>query len=322
MTTLLLTRSEVESLLEPQAILPALRAAFLAYSLARAIPAQRARSPLPGAEPGSVTVLFPGLVADIPAYSVKVHAKFPQQQPAIKGVLHLHDLKTGQLLAIMDSTYLTAVRTGLAGAIAADTLARADAGRVAIIGAGVQGELQLRCLALVRNLRQVRVFDTQPGRAEEYAQRLAPVVQTPIIPAVSPAEAVQDAEIIVTATWARAPFLFAEMVTPGTHITTLGPDEPGKCEVDAHLLQESLFVCDDRELAVSMGAIGGAGLSAEAIHAELGEVIGGLRPGRTNAEQITIYGGVGLAFQDLVAAWHLYQHALHQQRGREISFLS
>lgn len=322
MTTLLLTRSEVEALLEPQAILPALRAAFQAYSLARTIPAQRARSPLPGAEPGSVTVLFPGLVADIPAYSVKVHAKFPQQQPAIKGVLHLHDLKTGQLLAIMDSTYLTAVRTGLAGAIAADTLARADASLVAIIGAGAQGELQLRCLAMVRVLRQVRVFDTLPGRAEDYAQRLAPALGVPILPASSPAEAVQDAEIIVTATWARTPFLFADMIAPGTHITTLGPDEPGKCEVDARLIQDGLFVCDDRELAVSMGAIGGAGLSAAAIHAELGEVISGLRPGRTNAEQITIYGGVGLAFQDLVAAWHLYQQALHQQRGREISFLS
>jgi ornithine cyclodeaminase len=269
-----------------------------------------------------VTVLFPGLTPDIPAYTVKVHAKFPQQQPAIKGVLHLHDLETGQLLAMMDSTYLTAVRTGLAGAIAADTLARADASRVAIIGAGAQGEIQLRCLALVRALRQVRVFDTLPGRAEAYTQRLSPVVGVPIIPARTVREAVQDADIVVTATWARAPFLFAEMLAPGAHITTLGPDEPGKCEVDAGIIQSGLFVCDDRELAVSMGAIAGAGLSAEAIHAELGEIIGGLRPGRTNDAQITIYGGVGLAFQDLVAAWYLYQRALQRQIGQEISFLS
>ena len=322
MTTLLLTRSEVESLLKPGNILSELRDAFRAYSLSRSIPAQRARSPLPTDEPGSVTVLFPGLTPGIPAYTVKIHAKFPQQQPAIKGVLHLHDLETGRLLAIMDSTYLTAVRTGLAGAIAADTLARADAGRVAIIGAGAQGEVQLRCLALVRTLRQVRVFDTLAGRAEAYARRLAPMIRVPILPASTLREAVQDADIIVTATWAREPFLFADMLAPGAHITTLGPDEPGKCEVDAGIIQDGLFVCDDRDLAVSMGAIAGAGLSGDAIHAELGEIIAGLRPGRTDETQITIYGGVGLAFQDLVAAWHLYQQALKKPIGRKISFLS
>ncbi len=322
MTTLLLTRSEVESLLEPTTLLPALRDAFRAYSLSRTTPSQRARSPLPGDTSGSVTVLFPGLTPGIPAYTVKVHAKFPQQQPAIKGVLHLHDLETGRLLAIMDSTYLTAVRTGLAGAIAADILARTDADRVAIIGAGAQGEIQLRCLALARGLRQVRVFDTLPGRAEAYAQRMGPVVGVPILPVSTVREAVQDADIIVTATWARMPFLFADMLAPGAHITTLGPDEPGKCEVDAGIIQNGLFVCDDRELAASMGAIAGAGLSAEAIHAELGEIIAGQRPGRTSNAQMTIYGGVGLAFQDLIAPWHLYQQALRQQIGREISFLS
>jgi ornithine cyclodeaminase/alanine dehydrogenase-like protein (mu-crystallin family) len=320
--TRILTRSEVAALLEPAESLPALRAAFQAYSLNRAIPAQRARSPLPGEAPASVALLFPGLVPGIPAYTVKVHAKFPQQQPAIKGVLHLHDLETGQLLAIMDSTYLTAVRTGLAGAIAADTLARAEAGRVAIIGAGVQGEMQLRCLALVRTLRQVRVFDTLPGQAEDYARRMEDAVASPILPASTLAKAVQDADIIVTATWSRAPFLFADMLQPGAHITTLGPDEPGKCEVDADVIQAGLFVCDDRELAAKIGAIAGAGLGDEAIHAELGEILAGQRPGRANAEQITIYGGVGLAFQDVVAAWQVYQKALQQQVGQEINFLS
>ena len=98
--------------------------------------------------------------------------------------------------------------------------------------------------------------------------------------------------------------------------------EPGKCEVSAEVIRDAVFVCDDRDLAVSMGAIGGAKLRADAISAELGEVIGGAHPGRLNAEQVTVYGGVGLAFQDAVAAWQIYQAALSQGLGREIEFLT
>jgi ornithine cyclodeaminase/alanine dehydrogenase-like protein (mu-crystallin family) len=136
MATLLLTRSEVERLIDPAVLVPDLCAAFRDYSTS-ADRAQRVRSSL--GDRGSATVLFPGTVAGIPAYTVKVHAKFPDQRPAIRGVLCLHDADTGDLLAVMDSTHLTAVRTGLAGAIAADVLARAESDSVAVIGAGVQG---------------------------------------------------------------------------------------------------------------------------------------------------------------------------------------
>jgi len=322
MTSLLLTRSDVERLLDPVALLPDLRSAFAAYSLQRTIPAQRIRSSLPHGATGSAMVLFPGLIPDIPAYTVKVHAKDPRGRPAIRGLLLLHDLETGRLLAAMDSTHLTAVRTGVAGAIAADVLARPDAGRVAIIGAGAQGTTQARSLALVRRLRQVRVYDTEQGQAEVFAARMAPQLAVPVRACLSVGDAVADADIIVAATWARAPFLFADMLAPGVHITTVGPDEPGKCEVDAGVIADGLFVCDDRDLAVTMGAVGGAGLGPEAIDAELGEVIAGARPGRTSAGQTTIYGGVGLAFQDLAAAWHVYRAARAAGVGRGIDFLS
>src|SRR5262245_5033908 len=111
MGTLLLTRSEAEVLLEPRTLLPDLRAAFRGYSLDPGVRAQRVRSALSG--PGTATILFPGTATGVPAYTVKVHAKFPEQQPAIRGVLCLHDSQTGGILAVMDSTHLTAVRTGL-----------------------------------------------------------------------------------------------------------------------------------------------------------------------------------------------------------------
>ena len=106
MPTLLLTRQEVQTLLVPAALLPDMRSAFKAYSLKRSVPAQRARSPL--WEETSATVLFPGLTAGIPAYTLKVHAKLPGQQPAIQGLIHLHDLSTGELLAVIESSHLTA----------------------------------------------------------------------------------------------------------------------------------------------------------------------------------------------------------------------
>lgn len=314
MPTMLLTRAEIEPLLQLSALLSPLREAFRAYSLERTIPGQRAHSPLPGEQPATAMLLFPGLVAGIPAYTVKVHAKYPTRQPVTQGVILLHELATGQLLAIMDSIAITAIRTGLAGALATDTLARPSASRVAIIGAGMQGRSQLRCLAHVRALTQARVYDTVSQRSEAYVQQMQPEFAFPILAAPSLAAAVEDAEIIISATWSHTPFLSSAMIQPGTHITTLGPDEPGKCEVDAQLIQQSLFVCDDRELAVKMGAIGGVGLGVDAVHAELGEIFGGTRAGRTSDEQITIYGGVGLAFQDLVASWHVYQAAQQQER--------
>ncbi|MBI1743920.1 ornithine cyclodeaminase family protein [Candidatus Acetothermia bacterium] len=319
MQTLLLTRSEVAQLLDPMALLPELRKAFENYSRERTGPAQKVRALLPA--PGNAHILVPGLAPGIPAYSVKVNAKYPNERPAIRGILHLHDLQTGTLLALMDATYITAARTGLTGVLATDLLARKDARSVAIIGAGVQGEFHLRYLALLRSLQRASVYDIVPERAAAFAVRMSSELRFPVVAHESLQVAVKDADIIITATWAEKSFLIPEMAKKGTHLTTVGPDEPGKCEIDASLIKQSLFVCDDRELAVQIGAIGGAGLGPEAIHAELGEVLAGTKLGRTHPEQITIFGSVGLPFQDLVAAWQVYRAAQEKNIGRRLDFL-
>jgi ornithine cyclodeaminase/alanine dehydrogenase-like protein (mu-crystallin family) len=109
-------------------------------------------------------------------------------------------------------------------------------------------------------------------------------------------EALESTEIAVTATWAREPFLFRRHLHPGLHITTLGPDQPGKCEVAADALEVARVVVDDRRLALEMGAVGGAGLGMDSIHAELGEVIAGTKPGRRDDSEITVFASVGLAW--------------------------
>lgn len=318
MPTLILSAADVRRLLDHDALLRALRDAFAAYSTSRAIAAQRAGSALPGPGGKTVMVVFPGLIEGIPAFTVKVNTKLPGATPSVIGALLLADRDTGAVLAIMDSIVITAERTALAGAVAADVLARRDTPRVAVIGAGVQGEAQVRALRRVRRIERVDVVDVVRPRAEAYAARVGPALGVEVVVHDSVADAVRHADLIVTATWAKTPFLTRAMVRDGVHITAVGADEPAKGEVDAELITRALFVCDDRDLAARMGAIGGAGLGPGAIHAELGEVIAGTRPGRTRDDQITIFGTVGLAFQDLAAAWQVYGSARAQGVGTTV----
>ena len=319
--TLILTRREISELVTPTSTLAALREGFLAIHRAGDACATRIPVPLPGAAPegASGMLLAPGHVPGIPAYSVKVHAKFPTARQALKGVIVLHAIDDGRVLAILESTWLTELRTGFAGALGADVLARRDASRVAIIGAGAQGRAQLECLCHVRNIARARVYDTDPGRARAFAETEGVRLDMSVEPSASVAAAVADADIVAAATWSRTPFLTSGMVRPGTHITTLGPDQPGKAEVAADLIRQSVFVADDIALACRMGAVAGVGLDESAVHASLGAVLAGDRPGRTDDDQITVFGAVGLPFQDMVVAWDAYQSALRRGGGRSVA---
>lgn len=317
--TLLLTRPQIAELVDERELLEAIRAGFEGRQAGAAIAGQRLSTSLPG--PGTAMVLFPGLCDGIPAYSVKVHAKFPDSRPAIRGVINLHDLRTGELLAIMDSTLITAVRTGLAGAVAADVLARQDAETVAIIGAGVQGHLQLRHLTLVRPIRRVILYDIEPARAEDLAGRLKAELEVEAVAADSVQAAVAEADIVITATWSREPFLFSPMLRPGTHLTTLGADEPGKAEASRELLETATVICDDKGLAASKGPLAAVGIGPEGAACELTDVLNGNHPGRLRDDELTVFACVGLPFQDLVTAWAVYQAALSSGAGTAVDFL-
>ena len=252
-------------------------------------------------------IVFPGLVPGIPAYTVKTNAKLPQSVPSVRGLISLHDLETGVLLAVMDSIAITAIRTGLIGGLAADVLARKAIDTVAMIGAGTQGREQLRALRLVRSFTTVRVFDTTPSRAEALGRELADLgAEFTVTRDVK--SAVKDADVVITATWAKTPIVTRDMIAPGTHLTAIGADEPGKAELDRALIAASKFVADDAALAVEMGALAGVGLGREAVHCALGDALNGA-PVRTSDDDITVFGSVGLPCQDLPAAWMVYQKA-------------
>ncbi|MEV6267651.1 ornithine cyclodeaminase family protein [Kribbella sp. NPDC051936] len=335
--TLLFTRSDILRSLEIPAVLDALRSGFGAIA---DIDPLRVRTGLPG--PGTATALLPGLMPGIPAYTVKVNAKFPGATPALRGVVCLHDLTDGTLLALLDSSTITAWRTGLAAALATDVLASAGTpegtggvGRgdrtavqaeqpdqrrtrgvaVGVVGAGAQAAMVLAGLTALRRVDRLVVQDVAPARAAEFlaGQGIPGVVVN------DPRAVAAAADVVVLATWSREPLLTAADARPGLHLTTLGADEPGKVELDAGLLSAARVVVDDRALAVQMGALGNVGLGADAA-VTLTDVLTGAVAGRRSAEEITVYAPVGLPWQDLAIAWTVYQAA--SGHVRTIDFLS
>jgi len=306
---ILLGHADLERLLEPRALLEELRAALIAYDGVPAPRGQRPWSPIPSAAKHSVAVVFPGLVPGIPAYTVKINAKLPDARPSVRGLIALMDLETGALLAVMDSVVITRLRTALVGALAAQALARKQVRSVAVIGAGVQGRAQLRALRMVRDFRSVQVFDSHPANAAVLISELRDEFAVPMTMARAVREAVRDADVVITCTWATSPIVLDDMIAKGTHITAVGADAPGKAELDAALIRRSRFVCDDIDLAVDMGAVAGAGLGREAVHGTLGAVLAGKTPGRSSEDEITVFGSVGLPCQDLPAAWMAYRRA-------------
>ncbi|MET7736142.1 ornithine cyclodeaminase family protein [Streptomyces sp. NPDC005402] len=306
--TLLLTRGDLETVLEPDACVDALRHGFRTADHV-SITGQRVRTDLPF--PGTATALIPGLLPGVPAYTVKVNAKFPGARPALRGVICLHSGTDGELLALLDSATVTAWRTGLAAALGTHLLA-GQGDVVGVIGAGAQAELMVRGLKALRPRGALVVHDTSADRAAEFAARHDGRVLS------SAAEVAMACDIVLSATWSREPLLSLADTRPGQHFTSLGVDEPGKAELAADLLDASVVVVDDRSLAVSMGVLAGGVPAA----ATLGEVVRGDHPGRTADTDRTVYAPVGLPWQDLALAWTAYERAEREGIGRRVDLLA
>ncbi|WP_433337036.1 ornithine cyclodeaminase family protein [Spirillospora sp. CA-294931] len=315
--TLLLNRSTLEGLLDPVECLDALRRGFTAEEVD--VQARRVVASLPG--PGTATALIPGVIDGVPAYTVKVNAKFPTRRPALRGVICLHDLETGELLAVLDSATVTAWRTGLAAALGTHALARREAVTVAVIGAGAQSELVMRGLAELRQVHGLTVCDLDTGRATDFAERHGERLGTPAAVAADPRAAVRDAAIVIVATWARRPILHAADIAQGAQVTSLGADEPGKTELSADLLQGARVVVDDVALAVEMGVLAGAGMDVAQAAGTLRDLLNGEVPGRVREGELTVYAPVGLPWQDLAVGWTAYRAALEAGAGTSFDFL-
>ena len=242
--------------------------------------------------------------------------------PGHFAVILLLDGATGDLLSFMDGNLITTMRTGAAGAVAAKYLARPESSIVGVIGAGVQGRIQVRALAELFDLSEVRVWDQSRKAVARYVEAMSGQ-KFVVRPADTPQEAVSGADIIVTATPSTKCLVDADWVAAGTHVNAIGADARGKQENDPRLFTRARVVVDKLSQCRELGDLQHPlrlGLIKESdVHAELGEIVAGKKVGRTRPDEITIFDATGVSFQDLVTARLAYERAVEAGLGTEFA---
>jgi alanine dehydrogenase len=239
--------------------------------------------------------------------------------PTLSGIVVLHNLRDGRALAILDGSYITATRTGAAGAVAAKYLARKDSRKVGVIGAGTQGRFQVAGLSEIFGIEWVRIYDIKPENAANCVTEMKAHYAFNVEQVDSPRQAVQGADIVVTVTPSTKPHTRNEWIGEGVHINAIGADSPGKQELDTAIVTRAKVVVDNVSQCLERGEIQTAVrlglLKRENIHAELSDVILGRRPGRLDEREITLFDATGMALQDITTAYTVYQLAVKRGLG-------
>ncbi len=241
-------------------------------------------------------------------------------------LITLVDPDTGAPLVVMDGTLITAWRTGAAGAVAAKYLARRDSRVMGIVGAGVQGRYQaIFTLSVMKNINEVKIYDVRKEASKKLGEMLEKEFGVDVKIAESPMEASKGVDVLATCTPAREPIIKDEWIEEGTHINAIGADAPGKEELEPTLLKRAKIVVDDKEQAAHSGEINvplrKGYITLNDIYAELGEIVAGLKPGREDDSEITIFDSTGLAIQDVATAKVIYERALKEGRGKRIKLV-
>jgi ornithine cyclodeaminase/alanine dehydrogenase len=321
---LILKRQDVESVLQMGDSIDILERAFAELSAGTAILPLR----IGITAPEGLSLYMPAYLQGMNALACKVvsvYKKNPEKHglPTTIGKVLLQDPETGDVLCMMDGGYLTAMRTGAVSGLATRLLAREDPGQVAaIFGAGVQARMQLWAVCEARDVRRAMVYDVRPEAAGEFAQAMGAKLGIPVQVAQD-ADEMLEADIICTATSSPTPIFDGTQVKPGTHINGIGSHSPGARELDSAIVARSLLIADSREACLNeagdvMLPIQEGAITADHIHAELGEIVAGQRPARTSASQITLFKSNGLAIQDAATALLVYQKAREAGLGVEV----
>ena len=287
------------------------------------------------------TVLRPqdaaGLMALMPAYrggangafGLKAICVFPDNpsrgKDSHQGSVMLFSGETGELLALMNASAITALRTAAVSAVATRALAREDAGELTILGSGVQARAHAEAMSCVRSIRRLRIASRNPLHARQLADDLREKFSFVIESVDKVEEALKGADLIVTATTAREPVIKRQWLSPGAHINAIGTYSPDSREIDGATMAAANVFVDRREsafreagdylLAVKEGLIG-----PDSITAEIGEILIGAREGRSFPDQITLFKSLGLAIEDLACAERLFRKAQEKSAGTWVEF--
>lgn len=321
MRVLVLSRTETESLLDLDALRHALRAAMTDLSAGRA------------SMPPRIAAMVPdrGLLAAMTAHlqgsgglAAKLVSLFPANAgtrlPTHQAVVIVFDADCGEPLALLDGTSITTLRTAAGSALSAELLAREDAATMAILGTGVQARAHAEAMVRVRPIQRIRVAGRNPDRVASLCSALQDSLGLPVVAADDYADACADADLICAATHSPDPVVHRDCLRPGAHVTSVGYNTAGR-EVDSASVADALVVVESRDAVLAPPPSGSNDLRApieegligpEHIHAEVGELLMGTKPGRTSPDQITLYKSVGVAAQDVAAA-HLVLNAVRER---------
>jgi len=324
--TLLLTRRDIASLLSLENCIDAVERVFKLYGEGKTQP--------PGimgvhAASGAFHIKAGLLDLKRPYFAAKINANFPQNParfglPLIQGVIALYDAESGFPLALMDSTEITILRTGAATAVAAKYLAKPNSTAVTICGCGNQGAVSLRALRAAFSLNQIFAYDVDHDRARQYGQELSEQLHVKVEAIQDIGKALSRSDICVTCTPSKRFYLKGEYVHPGTFIAAVGADSEDKQELDPTLLKGNKIVVDILDQCATIGELHHALekniVTRSDVHAELGEVVAGIKPGRTSSEEITIFDSTGMALQDVVSAATAYERAVQIGMGVPLNF--
>lgn len=325
----ILTQSEVQACLSMKEAIKAVKVAYSAFA--------QGRVQMPSVQHldvhqynGEVDVKS-GFVEDFGLMGTKIASGFYENRkkglPPGIAVIVLLDLETSMPLAIMDGSHITAYRTGAAGAIAAEVLARKDSKRVGILGAGTQGRMQLIALKELFDIQNVKVWDIERNVAEKYRDEMTKKLSVDIHVVENPNDVVPQADILVTVTPSRKALVSTDVVQEGLHINAIGADGPGKQELDplimtraSRIVVDSLAQC--REIGEIQHALKKGLISESGIYGEIGEIINGTKVGRESDNEITVFDATGLSAQDIAAAKIVYEAAKERGLGKRIDLFN
>jgi ornithine cyclodeaminase/alanine dehydrogenase-like protein (mu-crystallin family) len=321
----LLSRSDVEQLLDLPACIAAVQHAFRLRAEGAPLQSGILGLHVPGggfhAKAATMPARAPGGVS---WFAAKLNANFPNNPtrnalPTIQGILVLFDASCGAPLAVMDSIALTILRTAAATAVAARYLAKPDARTVTIVGCGAQALTQLRALAVVRPLTRVFAHDLDTARARAFAHEAANRLGIPVEAVDDLSAATLASDIIVTCTSARRPFLGTRHVAPGAFVAAVGADNEEKSEIEPALMTEAAVVADSADQCAAIGdlhhALDAGAMHLQDVRGELGDVILDATRGRRDPREIVIFDSTGVAIQDVAAAALVHERAEREQIG-------
>lgn len=317
-----LSAEEVRQALPMPAAIEAMKQAFGQLSRGEAILPLRSRIEIEG----NFSLFMPAYLEGSGDLAVKIVSVFPdnpdQGLPTIHAAVMVLASSTGEPIALMEGASLTAIRTGAASGAATDLLARPETSTAAIFGSGVQARTQLEAVCTVREIKQVRVYSLDQPGAQAFVEEMAGMGPVPrdLRIASSPAEAIGGADVICTATTSSNPVFVGSEVSPGTHINAVGSFTPSMQEIDSETVRRSLVVVDSRQAVLAEAGdliipIQRGEIEEDWVKVELGEIVNGSHPGRTNADQITLFKTVGIAVQDAAAAAYALNGAMVEGLG-------